>query len=60
MVVKCRKENTNLKNCLNRWYKDKDFWNECTEQYIKERSEFRRTGMPKKQREFSQRFPNFM
>ena len=60
MVLKCRKENTELKSCLTRWYKDEQFWNECTEQYLEERTEYRRTGIPKKQKEFSKRIDNYM
>jgi COX assembly mitochondrial protein 1 len=52
MVVKCRKENDNLKNCLSTWYKNQDFIKECTEIYLNERSEFRRTGMQKKYRDY--------
>ncbi|KDR24039.1 COX assembly mitochondrial protein homolog [Zootermopsis nevadensis] len=48
MVVTCRKENTALKNCLIRWYQDEKFKNSCKEEYLDERSEFRRTGIPKK------------
>lgn len=58
MVVNCRKQNSALKDCLSYWYKDKSFWDECTEQYLHERSEFRRTGEPKKIREFKARYAN--
>lgn len=51
MVVKCRKENSDLKACLTKWYNDEDFKQECTEEYLAERSEYRRTGIGKKQRE---------
>ncbi|KAG8237291.1 hypothetical protein J437_LFUL016204 [Ladona fulva] len=52
MVFKCRQENTRLKDCLSHWYNDEGFRNECTEEYLRERSEYRRTGMLKKHREF--------
>jgi COX assembly protein 1 len=52
MVVKCREENDNLKACLGRWYKNDDFIKECTEIYLNDRSEFRRTGLQKKYRNY--------
>lgn len=52
MVVKCRKENNELKNCLTRWYQDETFRQECTEIYLADRSEFRSTGLQKKHREY--------
>ncbi|XP_062549249.1 COX assembly mitochondrial protein homolog [Armigeres subalbatus] len=48
MVVKCRKQNEALKECSLRWYNNEQFKSECTEIYLAERSEFRRTGIPKK------------
>ncbi len=48
MVVTCRKENSALKACLTKWYNDEGFKKECTEQYLKERSEYRRTGIKHK------------
>lgn len=50
MVVKCRTENTALKECLAKWYKDEDFVKECTEIYLNQRSEYRRTGIRQKDR----------
>ncbi|KAK9883313.1 hypothetical protein WA026_001493 [Henosepilachna vigintioctopunctata] len=47
MVYKCREENRNLKVCLTKWYENEDFRNICKEEYLKERSEYRRTGIPK-------------
>ncbi|KAK7873930.1 hypothetical protein R5R35_012944 [Gryllus longicercus] len=44
MVIKCRKENAALKDCLGRWYSNEAFKQQCTEEYLQERSEFRRTG----------------
>lgn len=52
MVFSCRNENDTLKNCLAKWYQDEPFKKECTEIYLNERSEFRRTGMQKKHREY--------
>lgn len=51
MVYKCRKETTAMKECLTKWYQDEDFIKECTEMYLNERAEFRRTGKSKKERE---------
>lgn len=50
MVVKCRKENSDLKECLTSWYNNEDFRQDCTEEYLAERSEYRRTGIGKKKR----------
>lgn len=60
MVVKCRKQNSELKSCLERWYKDDQLWTECTEDYLKERTEFRKTGEPRKIREFKTRVQSNM
>ncbi|XP_043517235.1 COX assembly mitochondrial protein homolog [Frieseomelitta varia] len=48
MGFKCRKENSALKECLSRWYNDSDFKEQCTQEYLDERSEYRRTGISKK------------
>lgn len=45
MVIKCRGENNKLKSCLAKWYQDEDFKKFCTEEYLKERSEYRKTGV---------------
>ncbi|XP_012587632.1 PREDICTED: COX assembly mitochondrial protein homolog [Condylura cristata] len=50
MVVKCRKENSALKECLTAYYKDPAFYEECKLEYLKEREEFRKTGIPTKKR----------
>ncbi|KAL4709046.1 hypothetical protein ACJJTC_005907 [Scirpophaga incertulas] len=47
MVVKCRKENSALKECLTTWYKNEEFKQQCTEQYLNQRSEYRKTGVKK-------------
>lgn len=52
MVAVCRDENDKLKNCLGKWYKNEDFIKECTEIYLNDRSEFRRTGLQKKYRNY--------
>ncbi|KAK1332491.1 hypothetical protein QTO34_007170 [Cnephaeus nilssonii] len=50
MVVKCRKENSALKECLTAYYTDPAFYEECKMEYLKEREEFRKTGIPTKKR----------
>ncbi|KAM8979612.1 COX assembly mitochondrial protein homolog isoform X2 [Sarcophilus harrisii] len=50
MVVKCRKENSALKECLTAHYQNPDFYEECKMEYLKEREEFRRTGIRSKNR----------
>lgn len=50
MAIKCRPENSALQNCLGQWYRNEQFINECTEEYLRERSEYRATGIPKKHR----------
>lgn len=47
MVVKCRNENSILRECLTKWYQNDEFRGLCTEQYLKERSEYRATGTKK-------------
>jgi COX assembly protein 1 len=39
-----------MKTCMKKWYYDQDFIKECTELYLEERSEYRRTGISKKHR----------
>ncbi|XP_073486378.1 COX assembly mitochondrial protein homolog [Aquarana catesbeiana] len=51
MVVKCRDENAALKECLTKHYRDPVFYEECKQEYLKEREEFRRTGIPARKRE---------
>ncbi|KAJ3645023.1 hypothetical protein Zmor_022716 [Zophobas morio] len=51
MIFKCRAENAALKDCLTRWYEDEGFKNRCKNEYLKERSEYRRTGVTQKQKE---------
>lgn len=50
MVVNCRVQNDSLKTCLTRWYRDESFISECTEIYLKDRTEYRSSGLTKKQR----------
>lgn len=55
MVVKCRSENSGLKACLTNWYRNEQFISECTEIYLKDRAEYRRTGITKKKRDGTSR-----
>ncbi|KAJ8712334.1 hypothetical protein PYW07_005176 [Mythimna separata] len=47
MVVKCRNQNAVLKECLGDWYKNEEFKNQCTEEYLAQRREYRTTGIRK-------------
>lgn len=47
MIIKCRNENSALKSCLSSWYKNEEFKQQCTEEYLNQRSEYRRTGIKK-------------
>ncbi|XP_053322190.1 COX assembly mitochondrial protein homolog [Spea bombifrons] len=58
MVVKCRDENRALKECLTEQYSDPALYEECKQEYLKEREEFRKTGIPSKKRE--QKVPTSM
>ncbi|XP_018576540.1 COX assembly mitochondrial protein homolog [Anoplophora glabripennis] len=61
MTFKCKQETAALKECLTRWYQDEDFKAKCTKEYLEERSEYRRTGIPQKQRQLgSQRIGSSM
>ncbi|CAL4216942.1 unnamed protein product, partial [Meganyctiphanes norvegica] len=50
MVIKCRPQNTKLWDCLTHWYNDEGLRERCKNEFLEERSEFRRTGLTKKQR----------
>lgn len=54
MVFNCRKENDALKECQTKWYKNEQFIGECTEIYLKQRAEYRRTGLSVKQRKYQE------
>ncbi|XP_073534126.1 COX assembly mitochondrial protein homolog [Phyllobates terribilis] len=58
MVVKCRDENAALKECLTKHYNDPTFYEECKQEYLKEREEYRKTGIPSKIRH--QKLPTSM
>uniref|UniRef100_A0A803KBH2 COX assembly mitochondrial protein n=1 Tax=Xenopus tropicalis TaxID=8364 RepID=A0A803KBH2_XENTR len=56
MVVKCRNENAALKECLTLHYKDPALYEECKQEYLKEREEFQKTGISSKKRQ--EKVPN--
>lgn len=58
MVLKCREQNSALKECLTKHYKDPDFFEECKQEYIREKQEYERTGIPAKNRK--QKVPTSM
>ncbi|XP_061772224.1 COX assembly mitochondrial protein homolog [Nerophis ophidion] len=58
MVVKCREENAALKDCLTQHYRDPAFYEICKQEYIQEKTEFERTGIPAKNRK--QKLPTSM
>uniref|UniRef100_A0AAX7SJP9 COX assembly mitochondrial protein n=1 Tax=Astatotilapia calliptera TaxID=8154 RepID=A0AAX7SJP9_ASTCA len=58
MVFKCRGENAALKECLTRHYQDPAFFEECKQEYIREKLEFERTGIPAKN--MKQKLPTSM
>lgn len=51
MAFKCRPQTAILKECMGRWYYDDAFFEECKQVYLDQRSEYRRTGISKKQKE---------
>jgi len=52
MVVKCRDENTKMKACLTEWYQNEGFRQECQEEYLRERSDYRKTGVKQKAKKY--------
>jgi COX assembly protein 1 len=52
MVISCQTQNLELKKCLTRWYNDEGFKKECTDEYLQERSEYRRTGVKKNAKKY--------
>ncbi|KAL4624788.1 hypothetical protein GN956_G18081 [Arapaima gigas] len=58
MVVKCQEQNAALKACLTMHYTDPAFFEECKREYIKEKQEYERTGIPAKKRQ--QKLPTSM
>ncbi|MEE6466112.1 hypothetical protein FKM82_006841 [Ascaphus truei] len=58
MVVKCRDENAALKECLTAHYNNPAFFEECKQEYLKEKAEYLRTGISSKKRQ--QKVPTSM
>ncbi|XP_070691428.1 COX assembly mitochondrial protein homolog [Pempheris klunzingeri] len=58
MPFKCREENAVLKECLTLHYRDPAFFEECKQEYIKEKLEFERTGIRSNHR--TQKLPTSM
>ncbi|XP_036790817.1 COX assembly mitochondrial protein homolog isoform X2 [Oncorhynchus mykiss] len=58
MVFKCRDQNAALKECLTVHYRDSALFEECKQEYIKEKLEYQRTGVAAKNR--SQKLPTSM
>lgn len=50
MPFKCQPQNNKMKECLAYWFYNEDFQAECTQIYLDERSDYRRTGVSKKER----------
>ncbi|XP_022691078.1 COX assembly mitochondrial protein homolog [Varroa jacobsoni] len=48
VVFNCRRENDAMKSCMVRWYTDSQFKEECTQQYLADRTHYRETGIKKK------------
>lgn len=48
LVSKCKNENNAMLGCMGRWLNDEQFKAECTNEYLKERTEYRLTGISKK------------
>ncbi|KAE8740932.1 hypothetical protein FOCC_FOCC013544 [Frankliniella occidentalis] len=46
VTFKCGKEKDELIECSKRWFHDEGLRNECTEEFLKQRSYYRRTGKP--------------
>lgn len=51
LPFRCRTEVAVMKACLSAAYQDEAFRDECKQQYLQERSEYRRTGISKKRKQ---------
>ncbi|XP_031622365.1 COX assembly mitochondrial protein homolog [Contarinia nasturtii] len=51
VTFKCGDVTDKLKDCMAHWFYNEDFNKECTQIYLDERSEYRRTGISKKHKE---------
>ncbi|GIX73615.1 COX assembly mitochondrial protein [Caerostris darwini] len=48
MTFRCKPQCNTLTKCLEKWCYDEELKNQAKEEYLKERSEYRRTGVRKK------------
>lgn len=51
ITFKCKEPTSKLKECMAHWFYNEDFNQECRNIYLEQRSEYRRTGISKKQKE---------
>jgi len=51
-AFRCQEENKIQQDCLLGWYNNDEFRQRCTKIYLEERTEYRRTGLNKKQKEY--------
>ncbi|XP_035699169.1 COX assembly mitochondrial protein homolog [Branchiostoma floridae] len=47
MVLKCRTQNSQLRACLTKYYKDPEFYDMCKQEYLQQKREFQETGIRK-------------
>ncbi|KAI0231067.1 COX assembly mitochondrial protein [Lamellibrachia satsuma] len=45
LPFKCRKQNKAMQECLLKWFQDPEVNAKCREQYLKDRADYRRTGV---------------
>jgi COX assembly protein 1 len=50
MTFRCKEQTKGLFKCLEEWYQNEAFRKECTELYLQDRTEFRKTGVKQKMR----------
>ncbi|KAL3891466.1 hypothetical protein ACJMK2_003728 [Sinanodonta woodiana] len=48
LPFKCRPQAKSLEKCLIGWYENEEFKEQCKQEYLEERSEYRRTGIRQK------------
>lgn len=51
MTFRCKKELNAMKSCMERWYTDEQFKQECTRMYLNKRKEFRLERIKEKLKE---------
>lgn len=45
IVTRCREQNRKFQQCMNYWFNNEEFVKECTEIYLKRRTEYRTNGI---------------